>query len=152
MRRVVTGVDEEGRSKVVSVEEFDPTTPHTLWTFDPKETRELIASIDPEGTADWIGPEAPGGAIWRYTPMAPHSEAGGGHQRYPGIDENGFHQTRTIDFDLVVAGDLVMVLDTERVPLIAGDVVIQQATNHAWRNESEAPAVLLALIVRPAAG
>ena len=42
-----------------------------------------------------------------------------------------------------------MMLDTEQVALQAGDTVIQSATNHAWRNETDEPAVLLALLVRP---
>ena len=79
MKRVVTGVDDQGRSRVVSVEEFDATAPHALWTFDPKDVHETIAAIDPERCADWIGPAAFGGAIWRYTPLMPHSEAGSGH-------------------------------------------------------------------------
>jgi mannose-6-phosphate isomerase-like protein (cupin superfamily) len=150
MKRVVTGVDEQGRSKVVSVQEFDASAPHTLWTYDPKEIREVIAAIDPAICADWIGPEAPGGVIWRYTPMKPRSEAGSSHGKHPGIDENGFHTSRTIDFDIVATGELVLVLDTERVPLQTGDVVIQQATRHAWRNETDEPAVLVALLHRPA--
>lgn len=44
------------------------------------------------------------------------------------------HRTKTIDFAVVVSGEIDMVLDDSTVHLKAGDVVIQQETNHAWVN------------------
>ena len=49
---------------------------------------------------------------------------------------------RTIDFAIVQEGEIVLVLDTQDVPLKAGDFVIQRGTNHAWSNRSSKPAVL----------
>ncbi|WP_072801663.1 cupin domain-containing protein [Rhodococcoides yunnanense] len=147
MKRVVAAVNEDGLSYVASITELEPGAPSTLWEYDPADIAKTIASIDPAITADWIGPQAPGGVIWRYTPMRPASQTT--HTVRPGIDENGFHTSRTIDFDIVVDGELTLLLDLESVVLQRGDTVIQQATRHAWKNESESDSILLALIHRP---
>jgi hypothetical protein len=49
---------------------------------------------------------------------------------------------RTLDFCVVVEGEIVLVLDTQEAVLRAGDVVIQRGTNHAWSNRSGKPAVV----------
>ena len=51
-------------------------------------------------------------------------------------------KTRTIDFGIVLEGELVLVLDTQEVRLKAGDFVVQRGTNHAWSNPSGKPAVV----------
>lgn len=51
-------------------------------------------------------------------------------------------QTRTLDFCLVLEGEITLVLDTEEVHLTVGDTVIQRGTNHAWSNRSNAPCVV----------
>jgi hypothetical protein len=51
-------------------------------------------------------------------------------------------QTRTLDFCLVLEGEITLVLDLEEVHLRAGDTVIQRGTNHAWSNRSNAPCVI----------
>ena len=48
-------------------------------------------------------------------------------------------KTRTLDFCLVLEGEITLVLDTEEVPLKAGDTVVQRGTNHAWSNRSGRP-------------
>ncbi len=45
-------------------------------------------------------------------------------------------KTRTLDFCLVLEGEITLVLDTEEVHLSAGDTVVQRGTNHAWSNRS----------------
>ena len=49
------------------------------------------------------------------------------------------HRTRTLDYALIVQGEIDMMLDTGPVHLKAGDVVVQQATNHAWLNHGKEP-------------
>jgi len=49
---------------------------------------------------------------------------------------------RTLDFCIVLEGELVLVLDTEEVKVKAGDFVIQRGTSHAWSNRSGKPAVV----------
>jgi mannose-6-phosphate isomerase-like protein (cupin superfamily) len=48
-------------------------------------------------------------------------------------------KTRTLDFCLVLEGEITLVLDTEEVHLQAGDTVVQRGTNHAWSNRSGTP-------------
>src|SRR5262249_27718965 len=49
------------------------------------------------------------------------------------------HRTRTIDYAIVMVGEIDMTLDDTVVHVKAGDVVIQQATNHAWINRGTQP-------------
>ena len=51
-------------------------------------------------------------------------------------------QTRTLDFCLILEGEITLVLDTEEVQLKAGDTVVQRGTNHAWSNRSDRPCVI----------
>jgi quercetin dioxygenase-like cupin family protein len=51
-------------------------------------------------------------------------------------------KTRTLDFCIVLEGDIVLVLDTQEVKLKAGEFVIQRGTNHAWSNRSTRSAVV----------
>ncbi|MEI7738536.1 MAG: cupin domain-containing protein [Betaproteobacteria bacterium] len=46
------------------------------------------------------------------------------------------HQTETIDYVIVLNGEIYMVLDKSEVLLKAGDVAVQRGTNHAWSNRS----------------
>ena len=48
-------------------------------------------------------------------------------------------KTRTLDFCLVLEGEVTLVLDTAEVHLRAGDTVVQRGTNHAWSNRSDRP-------------
>jgi mannose-6-phosphate isomerase-like protein (cupin superfamily) len=53
-----------------------------------------------------------------------------GHQpRHPAI-----HRTRSLDYVVVLEGEIDLLLDDRDVRLTAGDVIVQQATNHAWIN------------------
>jgi uncharacterized cupin superfamily protein len=51
-------------------------------------------------------------------------------------------KTRTLDFCLVLEGEITLVLDTEEVQLKAGDAVVQRGTNHAWSNRSDKPCTI----------
>jgi len=57
-----------------------------------------------------------------------------GH-RHP---DPGVHRTRTIDYVIVLEGEISLLLDDSELLLRAGDVVVQQATNHAWINRGSA--------------
>src|SRR5215475_14769437 len=48
-------------------------------------------------------------------------------------------KTATLDFCLILEGEVTLVLDTEEVALAAGDTVVQRGTNHAWSNRSDRP-------------
>jgi mannose-6-phosphate isomerase-like protein (cupin superfamily) len=62
-----------------------------------------------------------------YSPKAPHPY---------------MQKTRTLDFCLVLEGEITLVLDTEEVQLKAGDTVVQRGTNHAWSNRSGKPCTI----------
>ena len=44
------------------------------------------------------------------------------------------HRTRTVDYAIVMSGEIDMLLDDSEIHLTAGDVLVQQGTNHAWVN------------------
>jgi mannose-6-phosphate isomerase-like protein (cupin superfamily) len=62
-----------------------------------------------------------------YSPLAPHPY---------------MQKTRTLDFCIVLEGEIVLVLDTQEVALKSGDIVVQRGTSHAWSNRSAKPAVV----------
>jgi uncharacterized cupin superfamily protein len=62
-----------------------------------------------------------------YSPLAPHPY---------------MQKTRTLDFCLVLDGEIVLVLDAQEVPLKAGDIVVQRGAHHAWSNRSSRPSVV----------
>lgn len=62
-----------------------------------------------------------------YSPRAPHPY---------------MQKTRTLDFCLILEGEITLVLDTQEVVLKAGDTVVQRGTNHAWSNRSNRPCVI----------
>ena len=68
---------------------------------------------------------APGAST--YTPQAPHPY---------------MQKTRTLDFCIVLEGEITLVLDTQEVTVRQGDFVINRGTNHAWSNRSSRPAVV----------
>jgi uncharacterized cupin superfamily protein len=47
------------------------------------------------------------------------------------------HRTRTLDYVVLIEGELVLILDDSEVALKAGDVVVQRGTDHAWENRSD---------------
>src|SRR5882672_1665878 len=63
-----------------------------------------------------------------------HAPAKGLPPRHPMM-----HRTRSLDYAIILSGEIDMLLDDSEVHLKAGDVVVQQATNHAWVNRSGKP-------------
>jgi len=57
------------------------------------------------------------------------------------------HRTRTIDYAIIMSGEIDMMLDDKTVHLKAGDVVIQQATNHAWLNHGTEPCRIIFVLM-----
>ena len=144
-RRVVTGIDGDGRSYVVS----DGPAPleggfAQLWSTDgplhePLPAGPLAEALEP----------SPGGSWWRTFAIPPDAQmrerlAGSG---MAGIDREGFHTTATVDYVAVLEGDVTLVLDTDAVELHAGDCVVQRGTRHAWHNHGERPARMMAVML-----
>ncbi len=57
------------------------------------------------------------------------------------------HRTETIDYVIVIAGDLEMQMDDSTVKLKAGDVLVQRGTNHAWINRGTEPARVAFILI-----
>jgi mannose-6-phosphate isomerase-like protein (cupin superfamily) len=57
------------------------------------------------------------------------------------------HRTETIDYAIVLSGEITMVMDDRDVELKAGDVLVQCGTNHAWSNRSNAPCVIAFVLI-----
>lgn len=57
------------------------------------------------------------------------------------------HRTRTVDYAIVLSGEIVLVLDDEEVVMRAGDVCIQRGTNHAWSNRSDRTCVMAFVLI-----
>jgi uncharacterized cupin superfamily protein len=62
-----------------------------------------------------------------YSPQSPHPY---------------MQKTRTLEFGVVLEGEIVLVLDTQEVRMKAGEVAILRGSNHAWSNRSTKPAVV----------
>ena len=52
------------------------------------------------------------------------------------------HRTRTLDYMVVIEGEVVLSLTDSEVTLRKGDVVVQRGTDHAWENRSDAVALM----------
>ncbi|NIB43413.1 cupin domain-containing protein [Pseudomaricurvus alkylphenolicus] len=57
------------------------------------------------------------------------------------------HRTESIDYGLVIEGEVTLILDTEEVLLTPGSVVVQRGTNHAWANRTEAVARMAFVLI-----
>src|SRR4051812_7731726 len=57
------------------------------------------------------------------------------------------HRTETIDYAIVLSGEITMVMDDRDVDLKAGDVLVQCGTNHAWSNRSNAPCIVAFVLI-----
>jgi mannose-6-phosphate isomerase-like protein (cupin superfamily) len=57
------------------------------------------------------------------------------------------HRTRTVDYAIVMSGEIDMMLDDKVVHVKAGDVVVQQATNHAWLNRGTEPCRIIFVLM-----
>jgi mannose-6-phosphate isomerase-like protein (cupin superfamily) len=57
------------------------------------------------------------------------------------------HRTRTVDYAVVMAGEIDMLLDDSEIHLKAGDVLVQQGTNHAWVNRGAEPCRIAFILI-----
>jgi mannose-6-phosphate isomerase-like protein (cupin superfamily) len=92
-------------------------------TFPPDESYGKVGAKEVQAYFEAMG--SPGAST--YSATAPHPY---------------MQKTRTLDFCLVIEGEITLVLDTEEVQLKAGDTVVQRGTNHAWSNRSNGNCVI----------
>jgi mannose-6-phosphate isomerase-like protein (cupin superfamily) len=57
------------------------------------------------------------------------------------------HRTRTVDYAIIMSGEIDMMLDDKTVRPKSGDVVVQQATNHAWLNHGKEPCRIIFVLM-----
>jgi quercetin dioxygenase-like cupin family protein len=120
VRRLVTIDDERGKSRAIA----DGPAPEVIWATDRTPAR--ITTQLPSIPRTFEPP--PGGSVCRVVDFLPD-----GPLRPP------MRRSRTLDFCLVLEGEITLVLDLEEVQLRAGDVVVQRGTRHAWSNRSARP-------------
>jgi quercetin dioxygenase-like cupin family protein len=65
-----------------------------------------------------------------------------GSPRHP-----GFHKTSSVDYAIVLSGEIYALMDEGEVLLKAGDVLVQRGTNHAWSNRTDEPAYLAFVLI-----
>ena len=168
MRRVVTGHDEEGKSIVVidgppaqSIGE-DVGGLFELWNTDGNliNTKDRIDRADDEIL---LSPPK-NGSKFRYFQINPTPEGvpmdvlqnmaadafekiGASHHRIDTSKHPAMHKTDTIDYIILLEGDVTLILDKEEVDIKPHDVVVQRGTNHAWVNNGNNPALLIAVLI-----
>ena len=71
-----------------------------------------------------------------------HGTGGRRPPRHPAM-----HWTASVDYAIVMSGEIDMLLDDSEVHLKAGDVVVQQGTNHAWVNRGTAPCRIAFILI-----
>lgn len=166
IRRVVTGHDAQGRSKVI----FDGPADTVIDMGYGSRVNEIWATFDAlpsnAGNAD-AAPLAPShrtppayGDKFRVIEFAPdeqvdmhamdermakNMQAG----RMRGSVKGNLHRSETLDYALVLKGEVWHLTETDEVLLKQGDVLVQRGTYHAWSNRSKQP-VLLAVVLRDA--
>lgn len=162
IRRVVTGHDESGKAIVI----LDGPAPFVhdnpkfigLRSIDIWRTGEMPATIAAQHDDTTLGPRrqvpTENGTVVRITRFPPETEAvrnmsieeareafsALGNEAASTFGRGGqhplMHRTETIDYAIILSGEINLLLDDADVLLKTGDVVVQCGTNHAWNNRS----------------
>ena len=74
-------------------------------------------------------------------------KVGAAHHRVDTTKHPAMHKTETVDYIILLKGDVTLILDEEEVDLKPFDVVVQRGTNHAWVNNGNEPALLIAVLI-----
>jgi hypothetical protein len=156
-RRVVTGLNASGQSVILS----DAASPHIMpfmrmpnfavtdfWKAQTPVDNGEATSDDPCGVPIEIAPPI-GGSVFRITQFPPEKEwmQSGDALGSPGPVDAGarhphMHRTRTLDYAIILSGEIWAVMDKGETKLVASDVLIQRGTNHAWANRSKSPCIV----------
>ncbi len=161
VRRIVTGNDAEGRSSIVedgappaeiTVPERPGYVVSNVWV-----TGETPAAIDRADTSTaHRGILPPGnGTVLRVNDYPPEPETREEFEVmaqatfraiFPDVAHDpgeaphaGMHKTETVDYAIVLSGEITAVMDDGETVMKAGDIMIQRGTNHAWANRSGKP-------------
>lgn len=139
VRRVVTGHDPQG-SAIVTVDEVTKNvvssrpgiSASVIWTTD---TIPAVNSGDEDGGARKVGTTHAGDTVFRVIEFSP-----GAAPR--------MHRTDSIDYAVVITGEIDMELDGgKEVHLQAGDVLVQRGTIHNWVNRGDRPCIMAFVLI-----
>jgi quercetin dioxygenase-like cupin family protein len=141
-RRVVTGVNKEGKSCIKWDDEVTPIagrpgfTNHPMWA-----TKKLPAEMTEEDPNTWdLGTSLAGGSVFRLASYEPGVQA-------------RWHRTDSVDYAICLSGEMWMETeDGAEVHLKAGDVVIQRATMHNWVVKGDKPCVMAFILIATEGG
>ncbi len=168
MRRIVTGHNKYGKS-IISIDGpparsigEDVGGLFELWNTDGHDINSSD-NID-RADEDIILSPPDGGTKFRYFQINPlpkgvseqmmqeiaadaFEKIGASHHRIDTSKHPAMHKTETIDYIILLKGDVTLILDEEEIELKPFDVVIQRGTNHAWVNNGSDPALLIAVLI-----
>ena len=138
VRRVVTGHDAQGRA-VVKIDEVSKNITSNrpgasacvVWTT---ESFPVNNTSDVDEALREVGTTLKNGTVFRVIEFA------------PGVAPRN-HRTDSIDYAVVVSGEIDMELDNSAVHLRAGDVLVQRSTIHNWVNRSTEPCVMAFVLI-----
>lgn len=156
-RRIIAGHDAAGKAVIVAdgptpnvkVRAATQATSTLVWVTDATPG-DISSATDPTLREMGVAPPA-GGSILRIVDFPPETKEAvavdnetvrkemgldHGHGSAKPARHPFMHRTRSIDYALVMEGEIDMLLDDSEVHLQAGDVLIQLGTNHAWVNNS----------------
>jgi hypothetical protein len=165
VRRIVTGVNEAGRSYILSDTRL-PTTAVSpgepvrvgLWATDsaPASNRGTHDPA-PDGVIAATPPAHRGGTVVRITDIPPQTQRAydpedlrrRGCRTTPDRSARhpGFHATDTVDYAVCLEGEVWAVLDEDETLMRPGDVLIQRGTYHAWSNRSDTVCRMLFVLI-----
>lgn len=170
--RTVTGHDAEGKAVVIShgplphvaeIAAIPGTVFHEVWCTQGSPVT-VDNGADPSLSALQLKPPAHGTRM-RFVDIPPDTEdflqqgAARMHDAFSQIGDTAastvkahsphplMHRTESVDYGIVIEGEMTLVLDDSEVPLRAGSVVIQRGTNHAWANRSGRPCRMLFILI-----
>jgi quercetin dioxygenase-like cupin family protein len=138
VRRVVTGHDDNGRARVA----IDEVAKNVM-SARPGANAAVIWTtegfpVGNDGNADAsarkVGTTLDNGTVFRVVSFG------------PGVSPRN-HRTDSIDYAVVISGEIDMELDGESVHLKAGDVMVQRGTIHNWVNKGTAPCVIAFVLI-----
>lgn len=147
-RRIVTGI-ENGKSIIIEDQQVENVVEHLpgLIISDIWNTQKMPASLDFETQIPNTGfPQTPkNGTYFRYVSIPPDKDLGVEFKtRAP---HPMMHQTQTLDYIIILSGELYLIMEEGETLLKAGDIVIQRGTNHAWSNRSDEACIQLAVLI-----
>ena len=168
MRRIITGHNENGKS-VISIDGPPARSIgeeagglYEIWNTEGSGLDS--SSLKDRADIDILLSPVKGGTKFRYFQINPIPEGipdeaieaataeafekiGASHHRVDTSKNAAMHETDTIDYIILLKGDVTLILDEEEVRLKPHDVVVQRATNHAWVNNGAEPALLIAVLI-----